>query len=127
MTDQQTPAQDTPALSKPPPMPVPKGMETLSPAKTPSIRPPGKTAAEIIARSAVDIVMGILAFLAAKSHIMSGDVFTIILVTLCGIRLSDIATLRKSSGNGDPPIAGGLTGGLLAMLGSIADVFRPHG
>lgn len=111
MTDSQKPAQDTPA---------PKAH------KIPSIKPP-KSTAEIIGRTIADCFFGGLAYLAARGHIMSGDVFTLIICALCGIRLSDIATLRKSNSNSDPPIAGGLTGGLLAMLGSIADVFRPHG
>ena len=58
---------------------------------------------------------------------MSGDMFTLIIITLCGIRMSDIATIRRSSGNTDPPIAGGLTGGIVAVAGSILDLFRPHG
>lgn len=128
MTDSQTPSQDTPApLTKPPPMLVPKGMETLpAPTKTPSIRPP-RTTAEIIGRTIADCFFGGLAYFAARNHVMSGDMFTLIIITLCGIRMSDIATIRRSSGNTDPPIAGGLTGGIVAVAGSILDLFRPHG
>lgn len=117
MTTDQTPSQDTPApLTKPLP----------TPPKTPSIRPP-RSSTEIIARSVVDVIIIGFAYLASRDKSISGDAFLFIVCALCGIRMSDIATIRRSSGNTDPPIAGGLTGGIVAVAGSILDLFRPHG
>ena len=117
MTTEKIPSvQDTPTQQEPP----------LPSQKTPSIRPQ-RSSTEVIARSIVDVIIIGFAYLASRDKSISGDAFLIIVCALCGIRMSDIATIRRSSGNTDPPIAGGLTGGIVAVAGSILDLFRPHG
>jgi hypothetical protein len=57
---------------------------------------------------------------------LPSEVSLILIALLTGVRMSDVATVRKSNGNGGsgpggPPIAGGLMGALFAMLSG------PHG
>lgn len=132
MTTEKIPSQDTPAQQEPPqyppvPRPGPTAEGLPLPAKTPSVRPP-KTTAEIIGRSVVDCFIVGMLYLASHDKSISGDAFLYAVYTLCGIRISDIVTTRKSTNGGnDPPIAGGLAGAVIGIGGSIADLFRPHG
>ena len=100
MTDSQTPVQDT---SAPQPKPI-------------SIKPPSKSLAEVIARTLVDLLAIGITGAAMLTRIAPYEISYGMIALLVGIRISDIATVRKSSGGGDPPIAGGLAGALFAMF-----------